>query len=284
MTAEVAPLVALAREAAHVAAEYIRGIDRTAVDREYKQSAQDIVTIHDKRSEELIREVLERGAPDATIVGEEGGVASGDSGVTFYVDPIDGTSNFVAGLPLYAVSIGVAINENLVGGVINAPSLGQEFWSDDTGAFLGDRKLGPHTTHPTRDALVLTSFPGWKDLREHPQFALDSLQDLKSSVSAVRSLGTAALELAYVAAGWADAAMLSRIAPWDVAAGYHLVIQAGGTLRTWSGRPGETAENSDVPPQLRPAYVACTGKDRIDILDTIQQAIHERRGRQGDTE
>lgn len=280
MNAESAHLVTLAREAASEAATYIRGLDRSNMDREYKLSAQDIVTIHDKKCEELIRHVLEQGAPGATIVGEEGGTTRGSSDVTFYVDPIDGTSNFAAGMPLFAVSIGVAVNESLVGGVIHAPDLEQEFWSDHTGAYLGDALLSDHSTKAIKDALVLTSFPGWKDLREHPDFALSALRDLKRDTSAIRSLGTAALELAYVAAGWADAAMLSRVSPWDVAAGFHLVHAAGGSLRTWSGRSIADGGN-DLPPQLCPAYVACTGPQRIDLLDSIQEQIHERRAAQG---
>lgn len=281
MSAEIEHLVTAARAAAHEAAGYLRGIDRSDVDREYKRGAQDIVTVHDKRAEEIIRASLTAAAPDATIVGEEGGVSEGCSGATFYVDPIDGTSNFAAGLPLFAVSIGVAINDALVGGVINAPVLGQEFWSDHSGAYLGERKIGPRNTKPTRDALVLTSFPSWKDLREHPEFALDALGTLKRRTGAIRSLGTAALELAYVAAGWADAGMLSKIAPWDVAAGFHLVEAAGGSLRTWSGRPGDPADRPSIPPQLCPAYVACTGQSRIDVLDSIQDTIHSMRAQEG---
>lgn len=281
MNAESTHLVNLAREAAGVAASYIRGLDRSNVDREYKLSAQDIVTIHDKKCEELIRDVLTKGAPEATIVGEEGGTTRGDSSVIFYVDPIDGTSNFAAGMPLFAVSIGVAVNEVLVGGVIHAPDLAQEFWSDHTGAYLGEAPLKDHSTKPLKDALVLTSFPGWKDMREHPDFALSALGDLKGKTSAIRSLGTAALELAYVAAGWADAAMLSRISPWDVAAGFHLVEASGGSLRTWSGIAAELG-GDEVPPQLCPAYVACTGPERIDLLDSMQEKINAFRTAEGE--
>lgn len=293
MNARITHLSTIAREAASVAAEYLRGLDRSHMEREYKLSAQDIVTVHDKKAELLIREVIAARIPGARIVGEEGGVSepeapgddaqgeADDARVTFYVDPIDGTSNFAAGMPLFAVSIGVAIDEVLVAGVINAPILEQEFWSDHTGAYLGERRLGPHRTSAQKDALVLSSFPGWKDLAERPEFALEATKQLKTSTAAVRALGTAALELAYVAAGWADAAMLSRIASWDVAAGYHLVRQAGGSLRTWSGVAGETPEDSPIPEQLRPAYVACKGVERLDVLDTLQQHIHERRGKEG---
>ncbi|AXK44842.1 inositol monophosphatase family protein [Brachybacterium saurashtrense] len=286
----------IALAAAHEAAEYLRGLDRDGMAREYKTSSHDIVTEHDRASEEIIVAALTRLLPRARIVGEEGGVrpagqAAGEAGasaaegaevgqdtapgapvVSFYVDPIDGTSNFAAGLPLFCISIGVAVGDELVAGVIDAPILGQVFAAADGDATLNGRVLAPRPTRPAPDALVLSGFPGQRTGSQHPEYAARGARRLEDSVSAVRHLGSAALELAYVAAGWADATALTAINSWDVAAGFHILRRAGGSLRTWPG-----ADGLERPDHLQPAYVACTGQERLEVLDALQQELQELR-------
>jgi myo-inositol-1(or 4)-monophosphatase len=192
--------------------------------------------------------------------------------ISFYVDPIDGTSNFAAGLPLFCISIGVAVDDELVAGVIDAPILGQVFAAADGPATLDGRVLAPRSTRPAPDALVLSGYPGQRMGTRFPEYAAHATRTLEDSVSAVRHLGTAALELAYVAAGWADATALSAINSWDVAAGFHILRQAGGSLRTWPGE-GDPAR----PDHLQPAYTACTGQERLEVLDTLQDELQELR-------
>ena len=269
-----------ATTAAHAAAEYLRSLDREGLSREYKASNHDIVAEHDRRSEEIIVSELRRLVPGARIVGEEGGerpAEQPDSGadgpvVSFYVDPIDGTSNFAAGLPLFCISIGVAVDDELVAGVIDAPILGQVFAAADGPATLDGRVLAPRSTRPAPDALVLSGYPGQRMGARFPEHAAHATRTLEDSVSAVRHLGSAALELAYVAAGWADATALSAINSWDVAAGFHILRRAGGSLRTWPGE-GDAAR----PDHLQPAYTACTGQERLEVLDTLQDELQELR-------
>ncbi|MCT2150052.1 inositol monophosphatase [Dermabacter vaginalis] len=275
-TAEHAQLAAIAREAAAAAASYLAEVGAGPVEREYKANAHDIVTIHDRACEDRIREVLLARCPEASIVGEEGGTHEGSGPVTFYVDPIDGTSNFATGNPLFGISIGVAVKGVLVGGVVNAPTLGREFWSDPSGAYLGDQRLGPNPERAFADALVLTGFPGLRDVSEGPAFAERERLALLEGAGAIRNLGSAALELCFVAAGWADATMLTRINPWDIAAGFHIVEQAGGSVRTWTCRP-EGGNSPVIPPQECPAYVACASAKRYSELDSLLQSIHESR-------
>lgn len=268
-----AQLLEHALTAAHAAAEYLRGLDRDDLSREYKTSSHDIVTEHDRRSEEIIVSELRRLLPSARIVGEEGGERpaaepSGPEQVSFYVDPIDGTSNFAAGLPLFCISIGVTIGDELVAGVIDAPVLGQVFAAADGPATLNGREITLRETRPAPDALVLSGYPGQRTGSRFPEFAADAVRTLEDSVSAVRHLGSAALELAYVAAGWADATALTAINSWDVAAGFHIVRRAGGSLRTW---PGE--EVAERPDHLQPAYVACSGQGRLEVLDALQDEL-----------
>ncbi|SHW52042.1 inositol-phosphate phosphatase [Mycobacteroides abscessus subsp. abscessus] len=275
-TVEHAKLAAIAREAATAAASYLAEIGAGPVEREYKANAHDIVTVHDRACEDRIREVLLERCPKASIVGEEGGTLEGTSAVTFYVDPIDGTSNFATGNPLYAISIGVAVEGVLVGGVVNAPALGREFWSDPSGAYLGDTRLGPNPERDFADALVLTGFPGLRDLRDDRAFAERERHALLERAGAVRQLGSAALELCFVAAGWADATTLTRINPWDIAAGFHIVEKAGGSVRTWTCRP-EGSNATVVAPQECPAYVACASAKRYEELDSLLDRIHTSR-------
>ncbi|NMA76814.1 MAG: inositol monophosphatase [Actinomycetales bacterium] len=273
-------LLEIATTAASAAAEYIRGLDRDGLAREYKTSSHDIVTEHDRASEEIIVSELRRLLPSARIVGEEGGErpaqepAPGAEGpqVSFYVDPIDGTSNFAAGLPLFCVSIGVSIGDDLVAGVIDAPVLGQVFAAADGEATLNGRPLTPRSTRPAADALVLSGFPGQRVGNEFPEFAARAQRALENGVSSVRHLGTAALELAYVAAGWADATSLATINSWDVTAGFHILRRAGGSIRTWPGTGG--IEQAD---HLQPAYVACTGQERLTVLDELHEELQELR-------
>lgn len=273
-------LLEIARSAAERAADHIRSLDRDHLSREYKSGSHDIVTEHDRACEELIAARLREALPAARIVGEEGGVrppspdAASDpaSHVTFYVDPIDGTSNFAAGLPLFCVSIGVAVDDDLVAGVIDAPVLGQVFTAADGPAMLNGVPLVPRSTHDAADALVLSGYPGYLALEEQPELSLRAVPALQKGVSAVRHLGTAALELAYVAAGWADATFIPSINAWDIAAGFHLVRQAGGTVRTWPG-----TGSADLPDHLRPAYVACTGTERLEVLDVLMDELQTAR-------
>lgn len=271
-------LLEIATTAAFAAAEYIRGLDRDGMAREYKTSSHDIVTEHDRASEEIIVSELRRLLPTARIVGEEGGerpaeepatgAASDEPVVSFYVDPIDGTSNFAAGLPLFCISIGVTVGDELVAGVIDAPVLGQVFTAADGPAMLNGREIHPRSTNAAADALVVSGFPGQRGVTEFPELAAKAQQELENGLSAVRHLGTAALELAYVAAGWADATFLASINAWDIAAGFHILRRAGGSVRTWPGRG-----QKGLPDFLCPAYVACTGPERLDIVDELFEEV-----------
>ncbi|WP_394215927.1 inositol monophosphatase family protein [Brachybacterium vulturis] len=275
-------LLDIALAAASAAAEHLRGLDRDGLAREYKTSSHDIVTEHDRASEEIIVSELRRLLPTARIVGEEGGerpaaeaaagVVDTEPVVSFFVDPIDGTSNFAAGLPLFCISIGVAVDDELVAGVIDAPVLHQVFAAADGDATLNGKVLRPRATKAPADSLVLSGYPGQRTGAQFPAFAASSVRTLEDSVSAVRHLGSAALELAYVAAGWADATALTAINSWDVAAGFHILRRAGGSLRTWPG-----TEVVQRPDHLQPAYVACTGQERLSVLDELQQELQELR-------
>ena len=268
-----AELLEIALAAAARAADYLRTLDRDHLAREYKTSSHDIVTEHDRRSEEIIVSELRRLLPTCRIVGEEGGerpaegpsVGAEEPVVSFYVDPIDGTSNFAAGLPLFCISIGIAVDDELVAGVIDAPILGSVFSAADGPALHNGEPIEPRSTRPAADALILSGAAGHRMSKQFPELSGRMNREMHTEFSAVRHLGSAALELAYVAAGWAYAPALTTINSWDIAAGFHILARAGGTVRTWTGRDGDPS----LPAFLQPAYVACTGPERLELLDEL---------------
>lgn len=201
-----------------------------------KRDFHDPVTEHDLAAEETIREVVERYCPEGTVVGEEGGLSGGAEGrVTWYVDPIDGTANFAAGVPFFCVSVAAAVGGQVVAGVVYDPVRDEEFVGSLAGAFVNGVRLRSVGAADDATAMLLTSYPTARDLAEEGEAALLRFGELVRSFAAVRRLGSAALKLAHVAAGRADAALGLRASPWDVAAGSLLVRQAGGVYVPMGG-------------------------------------------------
>lgn len=269
-----------AREAGRRVADYQDRAARTAVERDLKLDHHDIVTEHDRRCEEIAIQSLRQAFPDCQIVGEEGGTQHSTGRVTFWVDPIDGTSNFVAGMPLFAVSIGAALDGELVAGVVNAPLLGHEFYaargagawreSFDTDARV---QLGGAVKRSAIECLVLTGFPSARDWQRWGEDGTEIARRLGPEVMAIRNLGTSALELCFVAAGWADAAYGTGAGPWDIAGGLMIAWEAGCETRhrPLLGRDSEVLWE-------RPGYaVVAPGRDLpqvweiLDGLDDVAQ-------------
>ena len=199
----------------------------------------DLVTEFDRRSEEVIVEVLREAAPEDAILGEEGGGRPGTSGRRWLVDPIDGTTNFAHGLPMFAASIALEEAGELVAGVLAAPALGMTFWAArGMGAWLeserGARRLTVSATGALAGALLATGFPTTTSARAHNFVAFESLYRRSQGV---RRIGAASLDLAFVAAGWVDAYWEAPLHPWDLAAGVVLVREAGGLVTNLGGGP-----------------------------------------------
>ncbi|MDL2227062.1 inositol monophosphatase [Deltaproteobacteria bacterium OttesenSCG-928-M10] len=215
------------------------------------KGATDLVTEYDLKSEEAVKKIIGRAYPDHQLVGEEEGAAGrGRSDYTWYIDPIDGTTNFAHGHPFFAVSIGLSgpgpdgRSRPLVG-VINAPVLGELYWgTDGGGAFrrrslpgrgLVEGRLAVSDTGDLREAVLNTGFP--YDIYERGDEVLHPFGRLVMAARAVRRAGAASLDIAYVAAGLADAFWESNLKPWDVAAALLLLTEAGGEVSDYQGRP-----------------------------------------------
>lgn len=220
-------LTAIASQAARAVGDRLRKAFRSRPAVDLKRDFQDPVTEHDRAAEETIRQVITSACPGSVIVGEEAGT-QGAGEVTWYVDPIDGTANFAAGLPFFCVSIAAAVDGELVAGVIYDPVRDDEFTASTSGAWCNGAPISSVGATCDREAMLLTSYPTPRLLVGDGQEEMLRYGRMLTSFAALRRPGSAALKLAHVAAGWADVAYGQLASPWDVAAGALLVRQAGG--------------------------------------------------------
>lgn len=185
----------------------------------------------DRAADALVVQRIRAGVPDDAIVSEEGGRVDGSSGRTWYVDPLDGTINYLYGMPHWSVSIACADADGAVAGVVYDPVRGELFSAArGAGAMLGTRRLAVTAVTDPGLALVATGFS--YDARERAAQAA-VMARLAGSVRDIRRAGSAALDLAWVAAGRLDAYFEVSRSPWDSAAGELLVREAGGEV-TWT--------------------------------------------------
>jgi myo-inositol-1(or 4)-monophosphatase len=219
----------------------------------------DPVTECDKESERRIVERIFREHPDSTIIGEEDG-QQGSGEVHWYVDPIDGTNNFVAGLPFFCVSIAAALGDQLLAGVIYDPSNDEVFAASTAGATVNGEPIRCSGSPRDSRSTLLTEFP--RSGRPIGPDDLDYYSRLIRPFRAVRRLGSTALHLAYVAAGRADATFGMGTNAWDVAAGTLLIQQAGGRYIVPPGNPEWSAR-----PWLSPHYLAVTAE--LDLTKSV---------------
>ena len=232
-------LLVAARGAAAEAARYIRSVERppNRTDWDLKGTA-DFVTEVDRRSETLVTEYLLDAFPGSTVVGEEltpGGPAT-DDGLSWVVDPLDGTTNFLHGYPSYAVSIAALDASEIVAGVVVNVHHDIEYYATaGGGAWCDESRLRvSDVTEPTL-ALIGTGFP-FKSLHLMQRYQAQFEKILRST-SGIRRAGSAALDLVDVALGRFDGFWELSLAPWDVAAGTLLVREAGGVVTDTNGSP-----------------------------------------------
>lgn len=200
-----------------------------------KSTVTDVVTQVDRDAEALIHELLTSSRPGDGFLGEEGGSGESSTGVTWVVDPIDGTVNFLYGLPHYAVSIAAVEGPanpaewTVLAGVVFNPATGEMFTaSKGGGAFLSDKPLRVAKPVDLSEALWLTGFAYAEEYRRAQGELVNELLPL---VRDIRRMGTASLDLANVAAGRANVYFERTLSPWDHAAGELIVSEAGGIVR-----------------------------------------------------
>jgi myo-inositol-1(or 4)-monophosphatase len=223
-------LVKLAERAAVRAGEYVRGAVRPAVHTWTEKGQHDFATEVDRAAEGLIAETLTRDEPDSIIVGEElspGRALKGQ--LVWIVDPLDGTTNFLHGYPQFAVSIAAQVDGKLAAGVVHDICRKRTYTAvRGGGAYEEGTRIGVSAVTEPRLALVGTGFP-FKALHLLQQY-LSQFAAVIGASSGIRRAGSAALDLADVAAGRLDAFWELHLSPWDVAAGALLIREAGGVI------------------------------------------------------
>ncbi|HVE79392.1 MAG TPA: inositol monophosphatase family protein [Gemmatimonadaceae bacterium] len=210
-----------------------------------EKSPADWVSAVDLAAEDAIREVIAARHPDAALVAEERSPDAAVGSLVFVVDPLDGTTNFLHGYPVYAVSIAAVVDGGLAAGVVLDVPTGELFTATaGGGARMAGQPIRVSATTDPRHALVGTGFPF-----KHPDLLAPYLAQLPrvlASTSGVRRAGSAALDLAAVAAGRFDAFWELRLAAWDVAAGILLVREAGGIVTDLDGRDAAVSDGPVV--------------------------------------
>ena len=258
------PMLSIAIKAARRAGSVINRatLDGAILDVRSKNT-NDFVTQVDKGAEEAAIGVIRAAYPDHAILAEESGENLGGSKAEYrwIIDPLDGTTNFIHGFPQYCVSIGIEHRGALAHAVVYDPGKNELFTaSKGRGAFLNDRRLRVTRCQKLADALVGTGFP-FKELSRVDPY-LRQLRTVMSSCAGVRRAGSAALDLAYVAAGRLDAFWEMGLSPWDMAAGALLIQEAGGLVGDLEGEQGYlrsgdiAAATPKVFPQLLKALAA----------------------------
>ena len=229
-------LLALAASVAREAGVMVRvGRSRGIVETDTKSSATDMVTEFDRASERLIVGRILDARPDDGLVGEEGASTPGTSGVTWLIDPIDGTTNFLYGLPGYAVSIAATTADGALAGAVYIPATDELFTATaGGGAFLDGAPIRCGTTADLSHALITTGFSYISERRVAQGRRIAAILPL---VRDIRRLGAAAPDLCYVACGRIDAYFEQHLGPWDLAAGALIAGEAGCRLGGYDGSP-----------------------------------------------
>jgi myo-inositol-1(or 4)-monophosphatase len=196
----------------------------------------DFVSAADLKAEKTIRELLEKARPGYGFLLEEGGSVEGaDRTHRWILDPLDGTTNFLHGIPHFAISLALERDGVIVAGVIHNPVTNELYWAErGKGAFLDDRRLRVSARREPIQAIFGTGIP-FAGRGDHGRF-LKEMAAVMPRVAGVRRMGAAALDLAYVAAGRFDVFWERGLSPWDMAAGIVLIREAGGFVTDLNGR------------------------------------------------
>jgi len=237
MSQALHPMLNIAIKAARAAGAII---NRASLDLERLQvntkAPNDFVTEVDHAAEAAVIDTLLGAYPGHGILAEESGTSRGarDSEYVWIIDPLDGTTNFIHGLPTYAVSIALTFRRQVQQAVVYDPARNDLFYATKgRGAYLNDKRLRVSRRSRMADALIGTGFPFRKgdDLGRY----LHMMERVMKVCAGMRRPGAAALDLCYVAAGWYDGFFETGLSPWDVAAGSLLVTEAGGLIGNFTG-------------------------------------------------
>lgn len=218
-----------AREVGKIHLSYFRG---TNLGIETKSNIYDVVTRADKQGEAFLLEQIQKLFPDHAVLGEESGAHAGTGDYLWVIDPLDGTNNFSQGLPVFTVSIGLQYKGEAVLGVVYAPYFDELYTAvKGGGAYLNGKSLRVSAKSALAESVLGTGFPYDKDV--NPDNNAGNLVSILPSLRGIRRMGSAAYDLACVAAGFLDGYWELALHPWDICAGALLVEEAGGIVRSF---------------------------------------------------
>jgi len=240
-TPVISVMVAAARKAA-------RGLQRDFGEVENLQVSMkgpaNFVSAADRKAEKVIFEELNKARPGYGFLMEEGGTIEGaDKSHRWIIDPLDGTTNFLHGIPMFAISIGLERDGQIVAGIVYNPIANEMFIAEKgQGAFLNDRRIRVSARREMSQSVVTTGIPHLG--RPGHKHFLAEMGVVMSEVAGIRRMGSAALDLAYLAAGRVDGYWEANLSAWDIAAGIILVREAGGTVTDINGKHDMLAQGS----------------------------------------
>lgn len=206
---------------------------------EFKQGEEtNLVTEMDKKAEQLIIEKIRQRYPQHNFLGEESGSHKTSSDYKWVIDPLDGTTNFTHALPIFCTSIALECKGEVMLGAIYDPNSDELFTAEKgKGAYLNNRRIHVSQTARLMQSLIVTGFP--YDIKGNPHNAVEHFTNFLTGCQAVRRLGSAALDLSYVACGRFDGFWEVALNPWDMAAGVLFVQEAGGKFTNFKGFPSD---------------------------------------------
>ena len=244
-------LIEIAKEAGEIIRE---GFGKN-LDIQYKSNETNLVTQIDKASEKTIVEYISKKFPNHGILAEESGNVKNGSEYLWVVDPLDGTTNFAHGLPIFSVSIGLQKNGKTIAGVVNDVMQNIIYSTEaGSGAYANSKRITVNENDKLNHGVLVTGFP--YNISENPDNALEKFTALTKVMRGIRRLGSAAIDFSYVAKGVFDGFWEVHLHPWDVCAGILIVQEAGGMVTDFDGKEIDIyskrflASNKKIHPKL----------------------------------
>jgi len=235
----------IAIQAALKAGDILKSGFRSKFKIDKKEGKHNLVTEYDLLSETNIISYIKEHFADHSILCEEEGLFDKNSEFKWIIDPLDGTVNFAHSIPMFAVSIAVSKNDEIISAVTYHPLINELFIAEKgKGAFLNGKKLKVTNTKKLDDAIVATGFP--YDLSENPNKCIERFINILKLGLPIRRIGVASIDLAYVAAGRFDVFWETGLGPWDCAAGILLIEEAGGKISNYDGTKITTLQKKNA--------------------------------------
>jgi myo-inositol-1(or 4)-monophosphatase len=236
-------MIKVAKEAAYAAGKILtKHFKKLPKDAVREKQTNDYLSFVDETSEKTIISIIHKNFPDHSILAEEGGASELSDDYRWIIDPLDGTTNYISGLPVFAVSIALQKGDEIILGVVYDPLQDELFWAEKgKGAYINEKQIHVSDTDNLSGGLIATGFPFKAKHLLKPY--LNSFEEIFNTCIGIRRMGAAAIDIAYVAAGRFAGFWELGLSPWDLAAGSVIVKEAGGEISDFWGNPDYMFKN-----------------------------------------